>query len=62
MNQQAIEQLGKALDLVFGRPGAASIALANLELIKALDDAVKAYNAAQQAAQEQADGPVYPHD
>lgn len=54
MNQQAIEQLGRALDVVFGKPGAASIALANLELIKALDEAVKAFNAAQQ--QEQASG------
>ena len=48
MNQQAIEQLGKAIDLLFGRPGSAAVALVNLELIKALDEAVKAYNAAQQ--------------
>ena len=57
MNKDAIEQLGKAIDLVFGRPGAAQVALANLELIKALADAVNTYNAAaQQQAQEQPDG------
>ena len=58
MNKDAIEQLGKAIDLTFGRPGAAGIALANLELIKALDEAVKAYNAAQQptADGEELDG------
>lgn len=48
MNREAIEQLGRALDIVFGKPGASGVALANLELIKALDEAVKAYNAAQQ--------------
>ena len=61
MNQQAIEQLGRALDVVFGKPGSAQIALQNLELIKALDEAVKAFNAAQQA-QEQPNGEIYPHD
>jgi len=63
MNQQAIEQLGRALDLVFGKPGAAQVALANLDLIKALDEAVKAYHAAaQQAQKEQEDGAVHSHD
>ncbi len=62
MNREAIEQLGKVIDLAFGKPGIAQTILANFDLIKALDEAVKAYNAAQQAQQEQADGAVYPHD
>lgn len=55
MNQQAIEQLGKALDLAFGRPGSALIALQNFELIKMLANGVADLQAAQMtAAREQA--------
>jgi len=63
MNKQAIEQLARALDLVFGKPGSTQIALNNLELIKSLASAIEAFNAAaQQAQQEQEDGEVHPHD
>lgn len=51
MNQKAIEQLGQAIDLLFGRPGAANVALNNLELIKALDEAIKAFNAQAKQAE-----------
>ena len=51
MNQASIEQLGRALDAVFGRPGCAQIALANIHLINMLAKAVEEFNAKQQAAQ-----------
>jgi hypothetical protein len=66
VNQKAIEQLGRALDNAFGRPGFAQFALDNIELIKALDEAVKSFNGAMQEAdkraQEQPNGTLYPHD
>jgi hypothetical protein len=52
MTKEAIEQLGRVLDAVFGRPGSAQIALAHLDLIKVLADAVTAFNAEQQAQGE----------
>jgi hypothetical protein len=55
MNKQAIDQLAQAIDLTFGRPGSSSIALANLELIKALADALVAFEQAQKQTQAEAE-------
>ena len=38
--------------MVFGRPGASSVALANLELIKALADALASFNAANAGTED----------
>jgi hypothetical protein len=54
MNEKAIQQLANVLDAAFGRPGSAQIAMQNLELIRVLDEAVKAYEGAMKEAEAQA--------
>lgn len=48
MNEASIQQLAGLIDLAFGKPGSAQVALSNLDIINALADAVKSALAKQQ--------------
>jgi hypothetical protein len=42
MTEASINQLAALIDLAFGKPGSAQVALAHLDILNALADAVKA--------------------
>lgn len=56
MNTDTINQIGRALDTAFGRPGFTQFAIDNLATLTMLAEAIKAAQEQAQAEKEHADG------